>query len=148
MTTAIRRIRSHERWVPERGAVATEFAIVMAAILLGFAALAIYGGRVVQAENDVRSAAQEAARAASLEGGPGAADAAARSVAVANLTRSGVSCPTPAIGVDLSRFGPGGEVTVTITCTTSFGDVGSLGVADSRQFSASATEVIDRYRGA
>ena len=133
--------------INERGAVATEFAIIMAAILLGFVALVTYGGRVVQAEIDVRSAAQEAARAASLEGNPGAADAAARSVAVANLARSGVSCPTPEISVDLSRFEPGGEVTVAIVCTTSFGDVGSLGVADSRQFSASATEVIDQYRG-
>lgn len=131
----------------ERGAVATEFAIVMAAILLGFVALAIYGGRVVQAENDVRSAAQEAARAASLEGNAAAADAAARTTAVANLARSGVSCPTPVIVVDLARFGPGGDVTVAITCTTSFGDVGSLGVADAQAFSASATEVIDRYRG-
>ncbi|MEZ5230279.1 MAG: TadE/TadG family type IV pilus assembly protein [Acidimicrobiales bacterium] len=131
----------------ERGSVATEFAIVMAAVLLGFVALTIYGGRVVQAENDVRSAAQEAARAASLEGTPAAADAAARSVAVANLSRSGVSCPTPVVAVDLARFGPGGDVTVTITCTASFGDVGSLGVADSRAFTASATEVIDRYRG-
>ncbi len=130
----------------ERGAVATEFAIVMAAILLGFVALAVYGGRVVQAENDVRSAAQEAARAASLEGNPGAADASARSVAIANLARSGVSCPTPLIGVDLSQFAPGGQVTVNITCTASFGDVGSLGVAETRSFSASATEVIDRYR--
>ena len=131
----------------ERGSVATEFAIVMSAILLGFVALAIYGGRVVQAENDVRSSAQEAARAASLEGSPGAADAAARSIANANLAQAAVSCPSPLIGVDLSRFEPGGEVTVSITCTTSFGDVGSLGVADSRRFSASATEVIDQYRG-
>ncbi len=131
----------------ERGSVATEFAIVMAAVLLGFVALAVYGGRVVQAENDVRSAAQEAARAASLEGTPAAADAAARSVAVANLSRSGVSCPTPVVAVDLARFGPGGEVTVTITCTASFADVGSLGVAESRAFTATATEVVDRYRG-
>ena len=57
------------RWLGnERGSVSTEFAIVMSAILLGFFALAIYGGRVVQAENDVRSAAHEAARAASLQG--------------------------------------------------------------------------------
>ncbi len=131
----------------ERGSVSVEFAIVMAAILLGFVALAIYGGRVVQAENDVRSAAHEAARAASLEGSPEAADAAARSVAVANLTRSGVACgPSPQVVVDLSQFGPGGQVSVTITCTASLGDVGSLGVGDTRAFTASATEVIDRFR--
>lgn len=132
----------------ERGSVSTEFAIVMAAILLGFFALAIYGGRVVQAENDVRSAAHEAARAASLEGSPGGADATARSVALANLTRSGVACgPQPAITVDLTQFGPGGQVTVTVDCQASFADVGALGVASAAVFSASATEIIDTYRG-
>ena len=73
----------------ERGAVATEFAVVMAVILLSFFALAIYGGRVVQAENDVQ--AHEAARAASLEGTPAGAVAAAQQVAAANLERSGVA---------------------------------------------------------
>ena len=131
----------------ETGSVSTEFAVVMAAVLLGFFALAVYGGRVVQAENDVRSAAHEAARAASLERSPEAADAAARSVAAANLERSGVSCgDAPSVSVDLNNFRPGGAVTVTVACTASFSDVGSLGVAGSDTFTASATEVIDRYR--
>ncbi len=132
----------------ERGAISTEFAIIMAAILLSFFALVIYGGRVVQAENDVQSAAHAAARAATLQGSPGAADAAARSVAATNLARSGVACGGGAtVGVDLSRFAPGGQVTVTVTCNAGFGDVASLGVASSRSFTASATEVIDQYRG-
>ena len=132
---------------PERGAVATEFAVLMAVILLSFFALAIYGGRVVQAENDVQSAAHEAARAASLEGTPGAAVTAARQVADANLARSGVACGGGAsVSVDTSQFGPGGQVTVTVTCSASFSDVGSLGVADVKAFTASATEVIDTYR--
>ena len=132
---------------PERGAISTEFAIVMAVVLVSFAALAIYGGRVVQAENDVQSAAHDAARAASLERSPGAADAAARAVASRNLASSGVACAGGhTVGVDLSRFGPGGEVTVTVTCRADFSDVGTLGVAPSRQYSASATEVIDVYR--
>jgi len=136
-----------DRCRSERGSVSTEFAIVMAAILLGFMTLAVYGGRVVQAENDVRSAAHEAARAASLEGSPEAADAAARNVAAANLARSGIACgPTPTVTVDVSQFAQGGQVTVTITCNASFGDVGSLGVASSQAFQASATEIIDNYR--
>lgn len=132
----------------ERGSVSTEFAIVMSAILLGFFSLTIYGGRVVQAENDVRSAAHEAARAASLAGSPAGADVAARTVATSNLVRSGVVCTAgPQITVDLSHFEPAGYVTVTISCTTSFRDVGSIGVAGSQTFEASATEVIDDYRG-
>lgn len=132
----------------ERGAVSTEFAIVMAVVLASFFALAIYGGRVVQAENDVRSAAHAAARAATLERSPEAAAAAARTVAAANLEHSVVTCAGgTAVDVDLSRFGPGGDVTVTVTCTASFSDVASLHVGASRAFTASATEVIDLYRG-
>lgn len=132
----------------ERGAVATEFALVMAVVLLSFFALAVYGGRVVQAENDVQSAAHEAARAASLEGTPAEAAAAARQVAAVNLERSGVACASgQAVSVDLSQFAPGGQVTVSISCSAGFGDVGSLGVASSQTFVASATEVIDTYRG-
>jgi len=132
----------------ERGAVSSEFAIVMAVVLISFAALAIYGGRVVQAENDVQSAAQDAARAATLEATPEAADAAARSVAQRNLDTSGQSCAGGStVDVDLSHFTPGGEVTVTITCLADFSDVATLGVAGSSTFTASATEVIDVYRG-
>jgi len=135
-------------WRDERGSVSTEFAVVMAAVLLGFFALAVYGGRVVQAENDVRSAAQEGARAASLQGSPVTADVAARTVAASNLSRSGVTCTSgPRVLVDITGFVPGGQVTVTIECDASFADVGSLGVAKTRTFTASATEVIDKYRG-
>lgn len=131
----------------ERGAIATEFAIVMAVVLVSFVALAIYGGRVVQAENDVQSAAHDAARAASLERDPATADAAARAVAAQNLVATGVACAGGStVTVDLSRFGPGGEVTVTVTCRADFSDVGALGVAPSQSFTASATEVIDVYR--
>ena len=134
--------------IDERGAVSTEFAVVMAVVLLSFFALVVYGGRVVQAENDVQSAAHAAARAATLEGTPEGAAAAAQSVATTNLQRSGVACAGGAVvNVDVSQFAPGGEVTVTVTCTADFADVGSLGVGSSGQFTASATEVVDFYRG-
>ena len=136
------------RFRSERGGVSTEFAIVMAVVLASFFALAIYGGRVVQAENDVHSAAHAAARAATLERSPEAAHAAAQAVAATNLEASGVACAGgTTVDVDLSRFGPGGDVTVTVTCTASFSDVASLRVGSSRAFTASATEVVDLYRG-
>jgi Flp pilus assembly protein TadG len=131
----------------ERGSVTTEFAVVVAAVLLGFFALAIFGGRVVQAENDVRSAAHAAARAASLQADPNAGVAAATEVATVNLVASGVVCANGLdVVVDTDRFAPGGEVTVQVACDADFADVGSLGVPGSRIFRASATEVIDLYR--
>lgn len=133
--------------VDDRGAVATEFAVVMGVVLVSFFALAVFGGRVVQAENDVRSAAHAGARAASLEQTAAAADLAARASVDANLTASGVVCANGlTITVDTALFAPGGQVTVAVACDATFADVGSLGVPGSRTFAASATEVIDRYR--
>ena len=131
----------------ERGAVSTEFAVVMPAFLTAFMLLVVFAGRVAQAENDVRTAAQEAARAATLTGTPTQAAAEARRVAEANLVTSGLSCANGLdVQVGLGQFQPGGWVTVTVNCTASFADLASLAVPGSRTFTGSATEVIDIYR--
>lgn len=131
----------------ERGAVSTEFAVVMTGFLTAFMLLIVFAGRVAQAENDVRSAAQEAVRAASLAGSPAQADADARRMAEANLTSSGLSCSDGLeVAVGLGQFQPGGWVSVTITCRASFSDVARLSVPGTRNFTSTATEVIDTYR--
>lgn len=131
----------------DRGAVTSEMAIVMVVFFMGFLMLVVYAGRVGQAENDVRSAAHEAARAATLEATPADAEARARAVATTNLSASGVACAGGSnIVVDTSNFVPGGWVTVTVSCNADFSDVTSLAVPGSRTFTASAAEVIDVYR--
>lgn len=131
----------------ERGAVSSEFAVVMAAFLTAFMLLVVFAGRVAQAENDVRSAAQEAARAASLAGDANAAINEANRVAQANLTTAGMSCANGlAVDVSTANFSPGGWVTVTVSCNASFADVASLSVPGSRVFTGAATEVVDTYR--
>jgi Flp pilus assembly protein TadG len=127
--------------------VSTEFAVTMTAFLSAFMLLVVFAGRVAQAENDVRTAVHEAARAASLTNTPEAATAEATRVAHANLTTSGLSC---ANGTDLTvgvgDFRPGGWVTVTVSCSASFSDLAPLAVPGSRTFTNTATEVIDTYR--
>ncbi len=133
----------------DRGAVTSEMAVVMVVFLAGFLMLVIYAGRVGQAENDVRSAAHEAARAATLAASPQEAATRALEVTTTNLSTSGVACDgDPEVIVDTSNFVPGGWVTVSVACTASFADVTSLGVPGSRTFSATASEVIDVYRSA
>jgi Flp pilus assembly protein TadG len=127
--------------------VSTEFAVAMTAFLTAFMLLVVFAGRVASAENHVRSAADEAARAASLAGDPTTGDTQARLVAQANLTTAGLTCSRGlAVAVDLGDFRPGGTVSVTITCTASFGDLAPLAVPGTRTFTATATEVIDTYR--
>ncbi|MCC6437899.1 MAG: pilus assembly protein, partial [Acidimicrobiales bacterium] len=124
-----------------------EMAAVMVAFLGGFLLLVVFAGRVAQAENDVRSAAHAAARAASLSGNPARAETAARQAAEANLTTSGMSCRRGLdITVDLDQYRPGGWVGVTIRCRASFSDVATLAVPGERAFTATSVEVIDTYR--
>ena len=128
------------------GAVTSEMAVVMVAFVAGFLMLVVYAGRVGQAGNDVRSAAQEAARAASLQGNPTRAEEAANDVAASNLTTSGVACANGlSVATDTSNLVPGGFVTVTVSCTASLSDVASLDVPGSRTYTASATEVVDLF---
>lgn len=131
----------------ERGAVTSEMAVVMVTFFAGFLMLVVFAGRVAQAENDVRSAAHEAARAATLEGTPQGADTRAREVVSSNLAASGIACAGGVTtNVDVSNFVPGGWVTVTVTCTATFGDVASLNVPGSRDFTARVFEIIDVFR--
>ncbi len=120
--------------------------MVMVAFLAGFLMLVVYAGRVGQAGNDVRSAAHEAARAASLQASPARAEDAARHTAGANLSTSGVACADGlSVTADTSNLVPGGTVTVTVSCTASLADVASLNVPGSRTYTASATEVVDLF---
>lgn len=129
------------------GSVSTEMAAVMAAFLAGFLLLVVFAGRVAQAENDVRSAAQEAARAASLTGSPTSAENEARRAVAANLDTSGMTCRNGLdVTVGLEQFQPGGWVAVTVACHAAFSDVASLAVPGQRTFTATSTEVIDTYR--
>lgn len=131
----------------DRGAVSSEFAVVMAVFFSSFVLLVVYAGRVTQAGNDVRSAAHEAARAASLTNTSELASAEAQRVAAANLAESGLSCPEGfEVHVDTGNFAPGGTVAVAVICHTSLADLATLDVPGSKTFTGFAVEVIDRYR--
>lgn len=130
----------------ERGTVAVEVAVIAPA-LVALLLLVVFAGRVSQADGDVRRAASEAARAASLVQEPGAARAAGEEVAAMNLASNGVGCGSLQTSVDTDDLVPGGSVTVTVRCTASMADVTLLGVPGSRTFVARSVEVVDRYRG-
>lgn len=132
----------------ERGSVSVEFAVVATVFVVGFLSLVVFAGRVGQASNEVISASQEAARAASLTGDPGAAIAAGRATAIANLRDAGVACSGggPTVDVNVANFVPGGTVTVTVVCFTDNSDMGALGVPGSRKNEGVAIEVIDALR--
>ena len=130
----------------ERGSVSVEVAVIAPAFVF-LMLLVVFAGKVSEADGNVERAAAEGARAASLRQHPGNAATDARSTVEANLATAGVSCSTLEAIVDTSVFEPGGTVTVTVECTASMADVTLLGVPGTRTFTATATEVIDTYRG-
>lgn len=129
----------------DRGSVAVETAVVAPA-LVALLLLVVFAGRVAQSEGDVRRAASEAARAASLTQSPEAAVEAAEQAVAANLRSSGIGCSTLATDVDTDDFRPGGTVAVDVRCVASMADITLLGVPGERTFAARSVEVIDRYR--
>jgi len=130
----------------ERGSVAVETAIIAPA-LVALLLLVVFAGRVSQAEAEVRRAASEGARAASLEYFEDAAQTAATDRVAENLKDNGVVCAELATEVDTSELVPGGSVSVTVHCTADMADVALLGVPGKRTFVARSIEVVDRYRG-
>jgi Flp pilus assembly protein TadG len=129
----------------DEGTATVELALV-APVLLALMFLVIFVGRVSEADADVRRAASEGARAASLQQQAAEAIDAGQSTVRANLAALGVTCFSLDIGVDTTDFRSGGTVTVTVTCAASMRDVAFVGVPGTRVFEARSVEVVDRYR--
>ena len=130
----------------ERGSAAAELVLVTPLLIL-LLLFAVAAGRLVQGKLDVDSAAQQAARAASEARTPQAASAQAQQVAQAALAGQSVSCDPAVITPDLGNFVPGGEVTVTVTCTVRLSDLSLLHVPGSETITATFTSPVDTYRG-
>lgn len=133
------------RWRDQDGTLAVEAAIV-APVLLVLMLLVVYAGRAAAADADVRSAAARAARAASMTGDVASAEAAATDIALANLATAGIACATTDIRV-AADIRAGGTVTVTVGCEVTNTDLAMLAVPGSRWSSATASQVVDTYRG-
>ena len=127
------------------GTLAVEAAIV-APVLLVLMLLVVYAGRAAAADADVRSAAARAARAASLTGDVASAEVAASDIALANLATAGIACTTTDIRV-AADMRARGSVTVTVGCQVANTDLAMLAVPGTRWSTATATQVVDTYRG-
>ncbi len=142
----------HHRVRLDAGMVSTELAVCVPVVLFAFVALVMAGGRLVQAEGEVTSAAQEAARAATLHRSIGPARSAAGSIARANLEQSGTTCRAGGPEIDVAVDVPSGLmengaiVTVTVTCIADLGDITRIGLPGSMEFRAQGREIIDEFR--
>lgn len=129
----------------DHGAVATELAVVTPALVL-LMLFVVFAGRLGQAQHDVTQAAAEGARVAALERG-GDANGLARRTVDANLQAAGVACRSLDVTVTGDPPRPGAAVRVTARCEVDLSGVTTLGLPRHREVVATATEVVDTYRG-
>jgi Flp pilus assembly protein TadG len=131
----------------DRGSVVTE-TVLLTPLLVLLVLFVVLCGRLGSTANDVATAASDAARAASIELSPAAAVAAGESTAAAVLAERSVGCSSRSVVVSVGGLVNGATVEVSVTCVVSLADLSGLGLPGSKTVTASAAEVVDRYRGA
>lgn len=133
-------------WRADDGSVTaqTVFAVPLLIAVLLFVVLC---GRLVETRMRVDSAAQDAARAASLARTAQEAQKAARKVAAQDLGPGGSRCAGYSVSIDTSNFRPGGAVRVSVRCAAAMQGLIGLGVPGTVSVNSHAVSPIDQYRG-
>jgi Flp pilus assembly protein TadG len=119
--------------------------VLLTPVVLALLAFAVLAGRVGTAHQDVVSAAQAAARAASLRQSPSAMVADARAAAETTLRDAGMACSSTA--VELASAGAGETVTATVSCQVALADLVDLALPGQKTVTARASAPVDQYRG-
>lgn len=146
-------MRSMARWArrvrSDEGSAAIEAAIVLPALIM-FLCLAIAGGQIVTSGAKIDSAAEDAAREASIHRTAAAAQSAAQSAAAESLEDQGIKCASTSVSINTGGLsvpvGQVGTVTVTVTCTVNLADLLLPGVPGAKTLTSTATSVVDQYR--
>ncbi|WP_314223635.1 TadE/TadG family type IV pilus assembly protein [Streptomyces zaehneri] len=133
----------------DEGSAAIEAAIILPSLIM-FLCLAIAGGRIVTSGAKIDSAAEDAAREASIHRTAAAAQGAAQSAAAESLNDQGIECASTSVSINTGGLsvpvGQVGTVTVTVTCTVNLSDLLLPGVPGARTLTSTATSVVDQYR--
>lgn len=98
----------------------------------------------------IDSAAEDAAREASIHRTAAAAQSAAQSAATESLEDQGIKCASTSVNINTGGLsvpvGQVGTVTVSVTCTVNLADLLLPGVPGAKTLASTATSVVDQYR--
>lgn len=130
----------------QHGSVSVEMAVLVFPLTVLLVLAVVLCFRVAAARLNLQAAAAAAARTASLARTPATARGAAGTSVRTNLADHHLTCRPLTVTVDLGDFQPGGQVSVTLTCTVSTRDLVGLAPAGSLTGTATATAVIDTWR--
>ena len=131
--------------------MALELAI-LAPVLLVLLLFLMACGRYFQTASLLENAARDGARAATqartLEGAEGAVDDAVdRSLGQEQVAKTCTETADGSIDPGAGGFTAGSSITVVVTCTINYRDLGLLGIDKDVQISRSFTSVLDQFRG-
>ena len=129
----------------EEGSVAVE-AVLLTATVMIFVLLAVAFGRYEATRTQVIGAARAAAEAAAVMPSAYQASLAASAAATPELMGDGASCRHSHVTTDTRDFGPGGDVSVTVTCTVELSDLGVPGLPGVATVVIKQLVPIDFYR--
>lgn len=129
----------------DRGAADALGLALIAPAALAVAFVIVFLGRGVDSRATVQSAAESAAQAAAQERSPAAAVVAAEQVTAAMLVDR-ATCAEPTVSVDTSAFGPGGRVSVTVSCSVSTAGLELIDPPNHGPMTATAFATIDPLR--
>lgn len=140
---------TRRRVLGQRGAVSTELALLVPALVVVLGLL-IAGGRLWFARTAVTEAAQTTARAASLARTSAAATTDGEAAGRASLATAGLRCTAVAVRVDSAAFavpvGTPATVRSTVSCSVPFGDVLLPGMAGFLALTGEGASALDTYR--
>ena len=130
----------------DAGTMALELAI-LTPLLIAFMMVMVGLGRIVETQSQVDGAAHDAARAASIARTPQGARGEADDAVAASINGEKRWCQGgPRTDVDLSRWGRGGQVTVTVRCRTDLSGLSLVGFSASKTLTGTATAPVDTLR--
>jgi Flp pilus assembly protein TadG len=129
----------------ESGSVTVE-AVVLVPVLMVFVLLAVAFGRYETTREAVIGAARAGAEAAAVMPSAQSATTAAADATLPAISGSASSCSHIVISTDTKDFKPGGEITVTVSCTVELSDLGAPGLPGRSTVTISQTAPIDPYR--
>ncbi len=131
------------------GAPSTQAAQLLPVVLLVLLAV-IAGGRVSNAHDAADQAARAAARIASIQRDPAAAQASSTTAASDEFAAQGLHCSAVAVNVDTAGLsaplGQPSTVTATVNCQVSLSELAFPGIPGDRTLTASFTSPVDPNR--
>lgn len=129
----------------ETGSVAVE-AVVLVPVLVLFVLLTVAFGRYETTREEVIGAARAAAEAAAIMPTAQSARTAANAAALPALAGPHPACLDVHVSTNTTHFEPGGEVSVTVSCTVGLSYLGAPGLPGESTVTISQVAPIDPYR--